>query len=97
VLNAVGTAVIGDAAAVSDGVILHNRPVTVCGVDSAFIDARDRGVIAEVVALPLAAGVTDTPVAVAVVHAAIVAYVTAPVAAMEPVVAAVPAPVGRRP
>jgi hypothetical protein len=97
VLNAVGTAAIGDVAVVGDGVILHNRPVTVGGVNSAFINARDRGVVAEVVALPLATGVADAPVAVAVVHAAVVAHVASPVTAMEPVVTAVPAPVGRRP
>jgi hypothetical protein len=97
VLNAVGTAVIGDVVAVSDGVILDNRPVTVGGVDSAFIDARDRGVVAEVVALPLAAGVADAPVAIAVVHATVVAHVAAPVAAMEPIVATGPVPVWRRP
>jgi hypothetical protein len=97
VLNAMRTAVIGDAVVVGDGVILDNCPVIVSVVDCGFIDACDRGVIAEVVALPIAAGVADAPVAVAVVHAAIVADVAAPVAVMEPVVAAVPSPVGRRP
>ena len=97
VLNAMGTAAIGDVVIVGDGVILDNRSVIVSGVNSVLIDARDRGVIAEVVALPVAAGVADAPVAVAVVHAAIVADVAAPIAAMEPVVAAVPIPVGRRP
>src|ERR1035437_8516644 len=96
-LNAAGTAAIGDAVVVGDGVSLHNRPVTVGGVDSVLIDARDRGVVAEVVPLPLAAGVADAPVAVAIVHAAVVAHVAAPVTAMEPVVAAEPSPVGGRP
>ena len=95
--NAAGATVIRDATIVGDGVIRHNRPVTVGGVDSVLIDACDRGVVAEVVTLPLAAGVADAPVAVAVVHAAVVAHVAAPVTAMEPVVAAVPSPVGRRP
>ena len=97
VLHPAGTAAIGDAVVVDDGVSLHNRPVNVGGVNDGHIDARDRGVIGKLVAAPLAAGEADAPVAVAVVHAAIVAHVAAPVAAMEPVVAAVPAPVGRRP
>ena len=43
-LNAVGTAAIGDAVVVDDGVILHNRPINVGVVNDGLIDARDRGV-----------------------------------------------------
>ena len=97
VLHPAGTAAIGDVVIVDNGIILHNRLVSVGVMDDGFIDARDRSVIAEVIALPLAAGVADAPVAVAVVHATVVAHMAAPVAVMEPVVAAVPVPVVGRP
>src|ERR1035437_1230389 len=93
VLNTAWTAVIGNAVVVDDRVSLHNRPVNVGGMDDGLIHVHDRGVIGKLAAAPLAAGKADAPVAEAVVHAPVVAYVAAPIALMEPILSAGPAPV----
>jgi hypothetical protein len=97
VLNAAGTAAIGDAVAVGDCISLHTCPVDIGGVDRVLIHVHDRGVVSKLVAAPLAADESDALIAEAIVHAAVVANVTAPVAPMKPVAAAVPVPVIRRP
>ena len=96
-LNSARAAVIGNAAAVGDCVSLHNRRVVVGSANDALIHTRDRGVVSKLVAAPFSTREADAPVPKAVVHAAVVAYVTAPVAPMEPVSAAVPVPVVGRP
>ena len=97
VLNAVRTPVVGHMAGIGNDVPLHDRPVNVGGVDDVLIHMHDGGVIGKGAAAPLAAGKTDAPIAVAVVHAAVVADVVAPIAVIEAIVAVGPAPVGRRP
>jgi hypothetical protein len=97
VLDAAGTAAIGNTVPVGDCVSLHNRPVNVGGVDGVLIYAHDGGVISKLAAAPLAAGKADALVAEAVIHSTVVAHVAAPVAPMEPVAAIRPAPVVGRP
>jgi hypothetical protein len=97
VLNPARAAAIGNATAVGDRVSLHTRRVAIGGVNHALIHARDSGVVGKLVAAPFPARETDAPVPKAVVHAAVVADVAAPVAPMEPVSAAVPVPVVGRP
>jgi hypothetical protein len=97
VLNPARAAVIRNAVAVNDRISLHARRVVVGGVNHALIHAHDRGVVGKLVAAPFSARKTDAPVPVAVVHAAVVANVAAPVAPMESVSAAVPVPVVGRP
>src|SRR5262249_55947868 len=60
-------------------------------------DVVDFTVVVEAVASPVAAEISDAPVAEAVVDAAVVTDVQAPVAAVEYEQAIVPAPVTRRP
>jgi len=93
VLYATRTAAVGNVAVVHDRVSLHNRPVDVGGVNDGLIHAHDRGVVGKLVAAPLAAGEADPPVAKAVVDASVIAYVPTPIATMEPIVAAEPAPI----
>ncbi len=97
VLNAAGTAVVGHVVGVGDDASLDNRPVNVGSVDHGLIHMDDRGVIGKGAAAPLAAGKADASIAVAVVDAAVVANVAAPIAAMEAVVAVGPVPVVGRP
>ncbi len=96
-LNPARAAAIGNVAPVDDRVSLHTRRVVVGGVNHALIHTHDRGVVGKLIAAPFSARKTDAPVPKAIVHAAIVAYVAAPVATMEPVSAAVPVPVVGRP
>jgi len=73
VMDAFRPAAEADVAAPVNVSFVHT-PAIVKGVMEAMaVYICDRGVVAEVVAMPLAAGVADAPVAVAVVHAAIVA------------------------
>ena len=92
VLDAARTAVIGHMVGVDDGVSLHNRPVDVGGVNDSLIHMHHRGVVGKGVAAPFTAGKADAPIAEAVVHAAVVAHVAAPVALMEHIAATGPAP-----
>ena len=97
VLYAVGSAAIGNVVVVDDRVVHHNRPVNVGSVNDGLIHMHHRGVIGKVAAPPFAAGKTDTLIAAAVVHAAVVAHVRTPVAMIEAIVAAGPVPIWRRP
>jgi hypothetical protein len=97
VLNAAWAPVVRNAMGVGDRISFHTRPVNVGIVNRILIHACDRGVIAEAVALPLAAGVADAVIAEAIVHATVVTHVTAPVAPMKPVAATGPVPIVWRP
>jgi hypothetical protein len=97
VLDATGTAVVGNAPVVDNRVSLHNCAVDIGGVNDGLIHAHHRSVIGKLIAAPLAARKADATVAVTVVHAAVVAHVTAPVALMEPVAPTGPAPIMGRP
>jgi hypothetical protein len=96
VMNAARTAAITYVAVPGDVASFHNSPVHVNRV-KAHAHMHDRGVIGKDSAAPLAAGKSDAPIAEAVVHAAVVAHVRTPVAAMEDIHAVFPAPVVRRP
>jgi hypothetical protein len=96
-LNPTRAAVIRNAALVGDRISLHARRVVVGGVNRALVHAHDCGVVGKLVAAPFSTRKTDAPIPIAVVHAAVVADVAAPVAPMEPVSAAVPVPIVGRP
>ena len=97
VLNAARAAVVGHMIGVGDDPGLHDCRVDVGGVDDGLIHMHDGGVVGERTPAPLAPGKADAAVAEAVVHAPVVANVRAPIAIMEPVMAALPAPIGRGP
>jgi hypothetical protein len=97
VLNAVGAAAEGDMVGVGYARSLDDRAVNESGVDDGFIHMDHRGVVGKFIAAPLAAGKADAEIAATVVHAAVVAYVPAPVALIKAVLAAAPAPVAGRP
>jgi hypothetical protein len=78
---------------VGDDASLDNCPVNVGGVDDIPIHMDDRGVIGKGAAAPLAAGKAVASIAVAIVDAAVVADMAAPIAAMESVLAVGPVPV----
>ena len=67
------------------------------GVDADVGDIVDRAVIVELVAFPVTALITVAAVAIAIVHAAVKADVRPPVAIIEDIAAADPAPVRRGP
>ena len=96
-LNPAGTAIVGRVMGVGNDAPLDNRAVFVGGVDDIPIHMDDCGVIRKGAAAPLAAGKANASVATAIVDAAVVADVTAPIAAMEPVLAVRPVPVVGRP
>jgi hypothetical protein len=96
-VNAAGPSAIGNVAIVDDCGVVDDCRVDVGVADDGLIHVHDRGVIGKVVSAPLAAGKTDAHVTKAIIHAAVVADVRAPIALVESVVAAFPAPVGGRP
>jgi hypothetical protein len=86
-LNAAGTAVVGHAMGIGNDAPLDNCPINISGVDDGPIHMDNRGVIGKGSATPLAAGKAIASIAVAIVDAAVVADVAAPITAMEAVVA----------
>jgi hypothetical protein len=95
--NPARSSAVRHAAVPRDGVSVYDLAVDISGVDSMLIHAHYRTVIVEFVAMPPAAHEADAHVAEAVVHAAVVANVEAPVARMKHEQAVGPAPIGRRP
>jgi len=83
VVDAARAAAVCNVTVVDDGVPHNDGVVDVCIVNNGSIDANDVGVIGKTAAAPLAAGKADTHVAEAVVDAAIIADVAAPVTGME--------------
>jgi hypothetical protein len=96
VVNAARTAAIAYMAVPGDVSSVHSSAVYVHRV-KAHAHMHDRGVICKDSAAPLAAGKADTPVAEAVVHAAVVAHMRTPIAGMEDIHSVLPAPVVGRP
>lgn len=92
-LHAAGPAAEGRVIGVRHRVSLDDRPVDECGVDEAHNHIDNSGVIGEAPTAPLAAGKTDAQVAAAVVDAAVVANVGAPVALVVSIAAIRPAPI----
>jgi len=80
---------------IADVVVDHRAVINIRVVDVA--DVVDLAVVVEVMTAPVAAKVADANVAEAVIDAPIEADVRSPVTAMETIVSAVPAPVGRCP
>jgi hypothetical protein len=76
--------------------VVHDD-VAVVIIADAGADVIDGAVVIEVVAVPVAAEVSETDVAEAVVDSSVEADMRAPVTAVEAIVDAAPAPVGRRP
>ena len=97
-VDATVTTVVADAVgglrAVVD--IVHDDGPLIYGA-YAGANVIDRAVVVKVMPLPIAAKVAEADVAKAVVDAAIEADVRAPISAMEAVMDATPAPVGRGP
>jgi hypothetical protein len=87
----------GDVAVAGDEASFDTPVIREGVVDVAVVHMHDHGVVVEVVAAPLSAGKAKAAVAEAVVHAAVVAHVLAPVSFMEAIPATFPAPVGGRP
>jgi hypothetical protein len=97
VLNSAGTAVVSDMMRVGYDAGFDDCTVYIGGVNICLIHANHRRVIRKRVAAPFAACEPDATESEAVVHAAVVAHVLAPVTVMKSVLAAVPAPVRRCP
>jgi len=97
VLNAVGPAVIRDVGRVDDRGLFDDGPVDVDVGYHGAVYVDNGGVVGKGAAIPCAAGKADSPVAAAVVHAAIIADVRSPVACMEAEMAAGIAPVAGGP
>jgi hypothetical protein len=96
-LNAVRAAVVGYVVGIGNCVLFHNRTVDVGGVNDVHIYLRNRGVVGEGSTPPFAAKEADSPETEAVVDAAVIADVVAPVAIMEAVLPPFKSPVGRGP
>lgn len=96
-VNSVRTTVIGNVIRIQNRVLLHNCPVHIRVVDDRDIYLRDRGVIGEHAAPPLAADKADATKSESVIDAAVVADFVSPVAIVETVNAIGPTPVGRCP
>ena len=97
VADAARAAAEGHVAIPSNEASLHAPPVLEGFVDIPAVHMHYKGVIGEDPAAPLAAGKAEAAITVAVIHAAIVADVPAPVAGMEDIEAVRPAPVAGRP
>jgi hypothetical protein len=96
-VNAARTAAEADVAIVDDGRAIDDGRVDVGVVDHRGVHVHHRRVVSEDTAAPLAAREADAHVAEAVVHAAVVADVRSPIAFMEDVPSAFPAPIVGRP
>jgi len=96
-LNAARSAGVSHVVGIHNRVLLDDGPVDVGSVNDGGIHIHYRRVVSKRATAPLTAGKADSHVAKAVVHAAIVAHVVAPVAGMEDIEAAGPTPIGGRP
>jgi hypothetical protein len=96
-LNAARSTSVGHVIVVDDGRVMHDRRIDIGVVDHSCVHAHHSGVVRKVSAAPFATGKTDAHISEAIVHAAVVANVRAPVTAIEAVRSAFKTPVGRRP
>jgi hypothetical protein len=96
-LNAARASAIGNVVIVDDCRVVDDGGVDIDIGDDGLIHVDDRGVIGKGVSTPFAACKADAHVAEAIIHAAVVADVGAPVTIVKSIVAAFPAPVGGRP
>jgi hypothetical protein len=85
------------ATGVGHGASLNDGTVHKSGVDKGLVHMHHSGVIGKVSAPPLAPGKADSQEAAAVVDAAVVADMVAPIALVKCIAAVVPAPIAGRP
>ena len=97
VLNASRSAIVCDMIGIGHNALLHNRIVHIGHIHDTHIHPRHRGVVGKRTAPPLAARESNAAEAESIVHAAVVSNGLAPIAVVEPVLPAIPSPVGRRP
>jgi hypothetical protein len=94
-LNSMRPAVVADAV-IDDGAVNYHRAVVDVGdVDAA--EVVDFAIVGKVISMPVSALIADAGIAKAVVHPAIEADVSAPIAVVEAIASTDKAPVGRRP
>jgi hypothetical protein len=96
-LNTASATCISNVVVVHDRRIVNDRFVHIGVVNHGSVHIDYGCVIREVSTAPFTAGKTDAHVTEAVVHAAVVADMETPVAVMEEIMPAFPAPVRRRP
>jgi hypothetical protein len=80
-----------------DSDIVDDRLVDVYVADDGIVYVADGGVVVEIIAVPVAALITMTVVAVAVVHAAIETDVRSPITRVKEVTPTAPSPISRSP
>jgi hypothetical protein len=96
IVNAAGAAAEGDAAIPGNEATIHT-PAVHEGKAAVEANMHHSGVIGKVSASPFAADKANAAIAVAVVHAAVVADMGTPVATMEDIESVIPAPIRRSP
>src|ERR1019366_9451207 len=97
VANATRTSAVGNMPVVANRVSLYDGAVNVGVMNKPFVHMHDCSVIDKVVTAPHAAYKADSHVAEAVIHTAVVTDVWSPIAGMEYIEPAGPAPIRRRP
>lgn len=84
-------------AIVDDCIPLHNRAIDIHVMDHPIVHAHHRRVVHKIVPTPHAAHESDAHVAEAVIHAAVVTHVIAPIAGVVNVKSVLPSPPWRGP
>jgi hypothetical protein len=97
VADAAGSAAEGHVAVPFHPASLHAPPVLEGVMNVTPVHVHDVGVVVEIAPAPLAACKADSAIAEAIINAAVIADVTAPVAFMEKIPATFKAPVAGRP
>ena len=92
-MNSIRAAVVSHVVRIQYSVAFHNRSIHISVVDDRFIHPHHSGVIGKHAAPPLAARKTDSAKAESVIDAAVVTHFVSPVAIVESILTAVPAPV----
>lgn len=97
VADAARAAAEGNAVVVDDRVVAHDGRIHIGVVNGVIVHAHDRSIVGKVMTAPFTTGKAYAHVAITVIHATVVAHVTAPVTGMEDVDTLTPAPVARSP
>jgi hypothetical protein len=97
VMDAVRAAAEGHVAVAGNEASIDTLMILEGGVDVAAVHMHDGGVVVEVVTAPFSTGKAKAAVTEAIVHAAVVAHMRAPVSFMKVIPASFPTPVGGRP
>jgi hypothetical protein len=93
-LNAMWAAVVCDTVGIDNRVLFHDGAIDISGVNDVHIYMRNSGVVGKGPTPPFAADEADSPETEAVVDAAIVADVVAPIAFVETIMFPFESPVG---